>query len=100
MEHFAFEVGSLVEIEAAAKHLQANGVEIVRGIGRHGPGNNLFLVFKDPDGNHVEFYADMVQVTERTPYAPRVWENTLEAFDQWRFEKFLVPPPDWGPRGN
>jgi catechol 2,3-dioxygenase len=28
-----------------------------------------------------------------------VWENTLEAFDQWRFERFLVPPPDWGP-GN
>jgi catechol 2,3-dioxygenase len=100
MEHFAFELASLAEIEAAAKHLQAKGVEIVRGIGRHGPGNNLFLVFKDPDGNHVEFYADMVQVTERTPYTPRVWENTLEAFDQWRFEKFLVPPPDWGPRGG
>lgn len=97
LEHFAYQLGGLEEIEAAAKHLQANGVEIVRGIGKHGPGENLFLVFKDPDGNHVEFYADMVQVTPEHPYTPRVWENTREAFDQWNFEKFLVPPPNWGP---
>lgn len=96
LEHFAYELESLEAIEEAAKHLQANGVEIVRGIGKHGPGENLFLVFKDPDGNYVEFYAEMTQVTEEKPYKPSVWENNLEAFDQWRFEKFLVPPPNWG----
>lgn len=97
LEHFAYELGSLAEIEAAARFLKERGVEIVRGVGKHGPGDNLFLVFKDPDGNYVEFYADMVQVTAKTPYTPRVWENTLGAFDQWHFEKFVVPPPKWGP---
>ena len=98
LEHLAFRLASLEEIEAAAKLLADRGVEIVRGIGKHGPGENLFLVFKDPDGNYVEFYAEMVQITPEKPYQPRVWENTLDAFDQWRFRRFLVPPPDWAPK--
>jgi catechol 2,3-dioxygenase len=97
-EHFAYELGSLEEIEAAAQYLKQNGVEIVRGIGKHGPGENVFLVFKDPDGNHVEFYCDMVQITPERPYKPDVHPDTLDAFDQWRFKRFVVPPPDWGPR--
>ena len=98
LEHFSYQLGSLEEIEAAASYLQQHGVEIVRGIGKHGPGENLFLVFKDPDGNYCEFYAEMVQVTAAQPYTPRVWKNDLAAFDQWHFDKFVVPPPEWGPR--
>lgn len=98
LEHFSYEVGSLEEIEQAARFLQARGIEIVRGIGKHGPGENLFLVFKDPDGNYVEYYAEMVQVTAESPYTARVWKNDLDAFDQWHFRRFLVPPPAWGPR--
>ena len=98
LEHFSYELGSLAEIEEAARFLQSQGIEIVRGIGKHGPGENLFLVFKDPDGNYVEYYADMVQVTEDKPYKARVWPNDLDAFDQWHFERFLVEPPRWGPR--
>lgn len=97
LEHFAYRLESLQEIEEAAQFLQDRGVEIVRGIGKHGPGENLFLVFKDPDGNYCEFYADMVQVTADTPHTARVWDNDLKAFDQWEFEKFVVPPPAWGP---
>ncbi len=97
-EHFAYELGSLEEIEAAAKFLKEKAVEIVRGIGKHGPGENVFLVFLDPDGNHVEFYCDMVQITPERPYRPRTHPNNLDAFDQWHFQRFVVPPPDWGPR--
>lgn len=97
-EHFAYELGSLAEVEAAAAFLKEKGVEIVRGIGKHGPGENVFLVFRDPDGNHVEFYCDMVQITPAAPYKPSIHPNTLAAFDQWEFKRFVVPPPDWGPR--
>ena len=97
LEHFSYELASLGEIEDAARFLQSHGVAIVRGIGKHGPGENLFLVFKDPDGNYVEYYADMVQVTADKPYTARVWKNDLDAFDQWHFERFLVEPPQWGP---
>ena len=89
---------NLEEMENATKMLQEKGVEIVRGIGKHGPGENLFIVFKDPDGNNVEFYADMVQITDSHPYIPSVWEDTIDAFDQWHFKKFVVTPPtDWAP---
>jgi len=97
LEHFSYQLGSLEEIEAAAKYLQEHEVPIVRGVGKHGPGENLFLVFEDPDGNYCEFYAEMVQVTPEQPHTPRVWPNDLHAFDQWEFERFVVPPPDWGP---
>ena len=98
LEHFAYKLESLEEIEEAARYLKEQGVEIVRGIGKHGPGENLFLVFKDPDGNYCEFYAEMVQVTPDKPHTAAIWKNDLKAFDQWEFRKFVVEPPDWGPR--
>jgi len=93
MEHFSYLVDSVADLELAVKLLQERGVEIVRGIGKHGPGENCFLVFKDPDGNNVELYCDMRQITPSQPYTPSVWERTIEAFDQWRFARFVVPPP-------
>lgn len=93
LEHFSYEVDDYEEIEKAVEMLKARGVEIVRGPGKHGPGENVFLVFKDPDGNFVEFYCEMVQVTEDRPYEASVWEDNLDAFDQWHFEKFAVEPP-------
>jgi len=93
LEHFSYLVDSLADMERAVAILKARGVEIVRGIGKHGPGENCFLVFKDPDGNNVELYCDMRQITPEQPYAPRVWERSIESFDQWRFARFVVPPP-------
>ncbi|MEK2606517.1 VOC family protein [Burkholderia arboris] len=93
LEHFSYLVDSVEEMERSVKVLQSHGVEIVRGIGRHGPGNNLFLVFKDPDGNNVEVYCEMEQIGERDPREPQVWERTIESFDQYRFARFVVPPP-------
>ena len=56
-------------------------------------GENCFLVFKDPDGNNVEFYCDMLEITEDKPYEAKVWKDAVETFDVWRFEKFAVDPP-------
>ncbi|ASL42764.1 Catechol-2,3-dioxygenase [Burkholderia sp. AD24] len=93
LEHFSYLIDSYEEMERSVKVLQEHGVEIVRGIGRHGPGDNLFLVFKDPDGNNVEVYCEMTQIGERDAHEPQVWERTIESFDQYRFERFVVPPP-------
>ena len=74
--------------------LVARGITIDRGIGKHGPGANSFLVFRDPDGNNVEFYTDMTQITADSPYEPSVWDGKdLETFDRWHLDRFLVPPP-------
>lgn len=93
LEHFSYLVDDLAEMERAVLLLQAHGVEIVRGIGKHGPGENLFLVFKDPDGNNVELYCEMTQITQDQPYEAKVWERNIDSFDQWHFARFVVPPP-------
>ncbi|MBL8379568.1 MAG: VOC family protein [Burkholderiales bacterium] len=93
MEHFSYLVDSVDDMEEAVEVLRARGVEIVRGIGKHGPGENCFLVFKDPDGNNVEIYCDMQQIAPGEPHQSRVWERNIESFDQWRFARFVVPPP-------
>jgi len=93
LEHFSYHLETFEEIEKTVEMLQQRGVTIDRGPGKHGPGENCFIVFKDPDGNNVEFYCDMRQVTEDDPYEAKVWEDGLESFDVWRLEKFVVPPP-------
>jgi len=93
LEHFSYRIDSFEEMEKVVKHLQDNNVPIDRGPGKHGPGENCFLVFKDPDGNNVEFYCDMLEITEDKPYEAKVWKDGVETFDVWRFEKFAVPPP-------
>jgi hypothetical protein len=35
----------------------------------------------------------MTQIGERDAHEPQVWERTIESFDQYRFERFVVPPP-------
>jgi Glyoxalase/Bleomycin resistance protein/Dioxygenase superfamily len=80
---------SVEDMERAAESLKARGVSIVRGIGKHGRGENMFLVFKNRQQrrNLLRDQAD----TERP--AARVWERNIEPFDQWRFASFVVPPP-------
>ncbi|MES2256959.1 MAG: VOC family protein [Pseudomonadota bacterium] len=93
VEHFSYLVEDRAEIERTVDVLKEHGVEIVRGIGKHGPGENLFLVFKDPDGNNVEVYCEMTQIPEGSAHQAQVWERNIESFDQYRFKHFVVPPP-------
>lgn len=95
VEHFSYRLESVADLDQAAAMLEARQIQIDRGIGRHGPGGNTFLVFRDPDGNNVEFYTDMIQVgPDHAPHEPRVWNGgELDTFDQWALKRFLVPPP-------
>ncbi|QFU24069.1 VOC family protein [Shewanella eurypsychrophilus] len=95
IEHFSYRVESLEEMKQITEMLLARGVEIDRGLGRHGPGENTFIVFKDPDGNNVEFYSDMLQITQSAPYEASVWDSkVLHTFDQWQLKEFVVEPPE------
>lgn len=93
LEHFSYEVENFGVIEEAVGMLQEKGVEIVRGPGKHGPGENCFLVFKDPDGNFVEYYCEMRQITPEQPYVASVWPDNIDAFDRWHMKRFAVKPP-------
>ena len=93
LEHFSYQVDSYEDIERTVEMLQQRGVPIDRGPGKHGPGENCFIVFKDPDGNNVEFYCEMRQITEDDPYQPSVWGDDIDSFDVWHLDRFVVDPP-------
>lgn len=86
--HIAFKVPDYESLESAKTELEARNHPIYRGIGRHGPGSNLFLYFPDPDGYPIELTADMEAAPEeggrpakRWPREPKtwnVWEGTEE----------------------
>lgn len=51
------------------------------GPGRHGPGNNLFFMVTDPDGNRVELSAELEQVgADKTP---GVWPHEEYTLNTW-----------------
>jgi hypothetical protein len=58
---------------AFADRLVRTGFRAEYGVGRHGPGSNIFLYTRGPCGNRVEFCADMALVPEGTP--PRIWQG-------------------------
>ncbi|WOH36925.1 VOC family protein [Thalassotalea fonticola] len=93
VEHFAYQLDSYAEIEQATEMLLSKGIKITRGPGKHGSGENYFIVFQDPDGNNLEFYSDMRQITKDNPYEPSVWNDDIDTFDVWRCKNFVVEPP-------
>ncbi len=94
VEHFSYHVETTAEMEQIVAMLKERNIPIDRGIGKHGPGDNTFIVFKDPDGNNVEFYSEMLQIDADSPHIAQVWNGSdLETFDQWGLQRFVVEPP-------
>jgi catechol-2,3-dioxygenase len=83
IHHLAFEIESFAHYERLADHLSLGGRRLVWGPGRHGPGNNLFVYFDDPDGTMIEVYADMVQIENEDAYVPTDWDDLQEVGNRW-----------------
>lgn len=81
--HIAFEVPDYEGIKSAADGLEARGHPIYRGPGRHGPGNNIFLYFPDPDGYPIELTARMEEAPEDGGRPAQQWPQTPETWNVW-----------------
>jgi catechol 2,3-dioxygenase-like lactoylglutathione lyase family enzyme len=79
MHHFAFEVVDFSYLARQAEYLMQHGYVLLYGPGRHGPGQNQFAYFRDPEGNLIEFMCDLQQIWDDETYEPRVW-NTQECW--------------------
>ena len=80
LDHHSYEAGEWITIRDWADHLAKLRIPIVWGPGRHGPGNNLFIFIKDPDGNMIEISAELEVVHDRPvgewphePYTLNMW---------------------------
>lgn len=80
-DHHAYEVDDWNAIRDWADHMSSLRIKIWWGPGRHGPGNNLFFMIKDPHGNQVELSAE-IEVMPRE-MAPRTWPLDERSLNMW-----------------
>lgn len=73
LQHLAFDVGSIDNVMRNFARLRDLGVSISWGVGRHGPGNNVFSYYQDPAGNFLEYYGDMQKFPVDEDLETRFW---------------------------
>ena len=90
LNHVAFEVADIDGVMRASGRLKQNGFAIEWGVGRHGPGSNVFSYFIDPNELAIEYTAEIQQVDDATYVVgtPETWARGSN-LDAWG----LAEPP-------
>ena len=83
IHHYAFALDGWEAFCPAADLLHAQGHRLVWGPGRHGPGNNLFAYFLDPQDCVIEYYAELARIVDEDAYRPRDWPPTPDTLNVW-----------------
>ena len=84
LNHVAFLVPDWESVMRASGRLVDAGYPIGWGVGRHGPGDNVFAYFVDPVGFVVEFTAEVLQVDDAYRVrGPGDWVWPPGRTDQW-----------------
>ncbi|MEV6639513.1 VOC family protein [Amycolatopsis sp. NPDC051371] len=84
LDHYSYDLAQWEDFKAWCDRLTEEEVDVVWGPGRHGPGNNLFVFFDDPAGNHVELSAEMEKFhDDRVTYVPRRWTPVPRSVNLW-----------------
>jgi catechol 2,3-dioxygenase-like lactoylglutathione lyase family enzyme len=92
LNHIAFVMPDLDAVMRGAGRMSDAGWPIEWGVGRHGPGNNVFAYFVGPDDVVIEYTADVLQVDDSyRAGGPSDWSWPPGRFDQWGVSK---PPSD------
>jgi catechol 2,3-dioxygenase len=90
LHHIAFEMADIDSVMRGAGRMRDAGYPIEWGLGRHGPGNNVFAYFVGPDDFVIEYTAEIQQVTDATPVrTPADWVYPPGHSDLWG----ATPPP-------
>ena len=81
LDHHAYETTCWNDIRDWGDRFGRAKIPMFWGPGRHGPGNNLFFMVRDADGNKLELSAELETFTpEQTP---RIWPNTEYTLNFW-----------------
>jgi catechol 2,3-dioxygenase-like lactoylglutathione lyase family enzyme len=90
LNHMAYEMPDIDGLMRGAGRMKQNGYNIEWGLGRHGPGNNVFTYFVEPNGFVTEYTTDVEKVDEAT-YLPH---------DAAYWRMFPGRPCRWGMAGH
>jgi catechol-2,3-dioxygenase len=89
LNHIAFMMPDLESVMRGAGRMIDHGYPIGWGVGRHGPGNNIFAYFLDPFGIVVEYTAEVLQVDDSyVVRGPEDWTWPPGRTDHWG----IAPP--------
>src|SRR5215467_7984264 len=90
LNHMAYEMSNIDGLMRGAGRLKSSGFNSEWGVGRHGPGDNVFTYFVEPNGFVVEYTAEVEQIDEATylPHDAKYWRE------------FPMRPCRWGMAGH
>jgi catechol 2,3-dioxygenase-like lactoylglutathione lyase family enzyme len=92
LNHIAFEVPSLEDVRRGVDELRQAGFDTIWGPGRHAQGKNVFSYFVAPNGQVVEYTAEIEQIDD-ADVSPRFWvPEDYELYD-WADPSSLRPTP-------
>jgi catechol 2,3-dioxygenase len=95
LNHMAYEMPSIDGLMRGAGRLKQNGFEIAWGVGRHGPGNNVFSYFVEPNGFVTEYTTEVEQVDDTyAAHDAKWWEGLNYWPDRWN----MAGPPSTSAR--
>jgi catechol 2,3-dioxygenase-like lactoylglutathione lyase family enzyme len=80
-DHQSFEASGWDSMKAWGDHMAGLRVPIVWGIGRHGPGNDVFFMVRDPDGNLAEISAEIEHCAPGRPAG--LWPHEERTLNLW-----------------
>jgi catechol-2,3-dioxygenase len=84
LNHVAFMMPEWESVMLGSGRMVDHGFPIGWGVGRHGPGNNVFAYFVDPFGFVIEYTAEVLQVgDDYQPHGPDYWVWPPGRTDQW-----------------
>ena len=86
VNHLSFEMRDFDGLMYGGGRLIGAGHALEWGVGRHGPGANIFAYFLDPDGFAVEYTTEMQQVDDAT--------HVAQTAEYWT--NFPMRPCRWG----
>ena len=92
LNHIAFEMPDLESVMRGAGRCRDAGWSIEWGVGRHGPGNNVFAYFIGVEDIPIEYTAEVEQVDDSYPTgSPDDWGWPAGRSDHWGITN---PPSD------
>ena len=80
-DHHAYETTCWNDIRDWADHFSSLPIKLWWGPGRHGPGNNLFIMIEDPHGYKVELSAELEIIADGP--ALRRWPHGERSLNVW-----------------
>jgi catechol-2,3-dioxygenase len=80
-DHQSFETPSWADLKHWADHMAALRTPLHWGVGRHGPGNDVFFMVLDPDGNLAEISSEIEVCATDRPVG--LWPHEERTLNLW-----------------